>query len=409
MGKVPAPQIIWKGAHPGNYTVGRPNGGRNGQETFHHVVGSADSAVLVFNTPGRQGSAHFIVTDKPGVIYQCVNINDTAWADSNWASNLRSISVEHHGDWRNGYNNPTVRENAALLCAWLRDQGLISHAVRHRQVATNGTICPADLPVESIWNRATEIIAQYNKPAEQPEYIKNRKAISKTVYAQIEGLRLINLNNPSAYADARVFARNTSFELGSETTVGGVKYYITKSSTDTNAPNGIRASEVADTPWVAPTQPVPPKPTTPAWADSLLKDIPNTKMYVLRATPLIDLENGHPYVDPSTNKEVWFNAGDVINDVSAQTIVSEKTYMLTEYGFQKVKGGEYQKFGNGILANDLSLNPLSTPPGTPANPKDDEQDGRLSKIEGFIDALLEALAKVFSGEFLKSLIDKWRK
>lgn len=382
MGKVPAPQIIWKGAHPGNFTSGRPGGSRNGQNTYHHVVGSADSAVLVFNRAGRQASSHFVVTDKPGVIYQCVNLNDTAWTDGNWASNLRSVTMEHHGDWRNGYNNPTVIENSARLVAWLRDQGIVNHPMRHRQISQ--TACPADLPVEQIWNRATQIIADYNtpKPAPQPEWLKNRKAMKKTVYAQNDGLRLINLNDPSKYADSRVFARNTSFEIGSTTKVGGVDYYITVSSTNANIANGIRVSEVAETPWAPPVV-EPPKPTTPSWVDSII-DVENKTMYVLRATPLIDLEHGRPY--SKDGKETWFQAGDIIKDISAQTIVSGKTYMLTEYSYQQTKK-DWKQFGNGIDANDLSLNPQSTPPGTPANPDPDK---------AAILAFLEMLAKLIT-------------
>jgi hypothetical protein len=392
MGKVPAPNIIWKGAHSSNFTVGRPGGSRNGQETFHHVVGSADSAVAVFKNPSRGASSHFVVTATPGVIYQCVNLKDTAWTDGNWQSNLRSITVEHHGDWRNGYNNAVVLENAAKLVAWLRDQGLVTHAVRHRQVSTTGTICPADFPVEAVWNRATQIIKDYNapKPAPQPEWLKNRKATSvKRVYAQKDGLRLINLADPSKFADSRVFAINQDFEIGSETTVSGVKYYLTVSSTNANLPNGIRASEVAQTPYVPPVV-TPPKPETPAWVDSII-DIDNREMYVLRATPLIDLENGHPYI--KDGKETWFQVGDVIKDVSAQVIISGKTYMLTEYAYDQTKKGNWKQFANGIDASDLSLDPKSTPPGTPANPTEPDRNAIMAFLTLLRDMITEFLSK----------------
>ncbi len=358
MGKVPQPNIQWRGAHPNNFTVGRPGGGRNGQQTDHHVVGSAESAVAVFNQGTRGASAHLIITDRADVAaFQCVSFDDTAWSDGNWASNLRTISIEHHGDWRNGYRNEQVIANAAKVVAWLRDAGLVTYFIRHRDVKPD-TQCCADLPCEEIWDKATAIIQSYNKPAEQPEWLKNRKAAGGTVYAQNDGLRIYDLANPANFADSRVFARNTSFEIGSETTVGGVKYLITRSSTDLNKPNGIRASDVAAVPYTPPQDP-PTKPETPRWQDSLV-DEENRKMYALRETFLIDLERGIPVVGKDGN-EVKFRAGDVINDVSAHTIVAGKTYYLTEYSFSK-------KIGNGILASDLSLSPESTPPGTPANP-----------------------------------------
>lgn len=468
MARVPKPQIVWKGAHPNNFTVGRPNGGRNGQETFHHVVGSADSAVIVFNNPSRGGSAHFIVTDKPNVIYQCVDINNTAWTDSNWASNLRAITVEHHGDWRNGYNNATVRENAAKLCAWLRDQGLVNHAIRHRQVATNGTICPADLPVEAIWNRATEIINYYRDLDNTPQWMKDRKAANTVVYSHKDGLFLRNLNDPSKAVDSRRWGINQQFEIGGYTTIGGKKYYITKSSMQSNAAAGLLEGEVKTTKWEAPKPVVtlvktdkfnpakkfvfnqdaelveipantrstaagkidykkgevldniaelmhysdgkrfyrtqysvnekimrgfgaskltevvpvtePPKPpvTVPEWLDDIQQE-PKRPMYVLRATPLIDLENGHPYIDPKTNKEVWFQAGDIVNDIVAHVQIETETYRLTEFAYNKTKAGEWKLFANGINSNDLSVDPQSTPEGTPANPSIEDNVNWLVK------------------------------
>lgn len=469
MARVPKPQIVWKGAHPNNFTVGRPNGGRNGQETFHHVVGSADSAVIVFNNPSRGGSSHFIVTDKPNVIYQCVDINNTAWTDSNWASNLRAITVEHHGDWRGGYNNATVRENAAKLCAWLRDQGLINHAVRHRQVATNGTICPADLPVEAIWDRATQIINHYKNLDNTPQWMKDRKTQNTTVYSHKDGLFLRNLTDPSKAVDSRRWGINQSFKIGGYTIVGGKKYFITASSMESNAAAGLLEGEVKTAKYEAPKPAVtlvktdkfnpakkfafnqdtelvdipantrakaagkidykkgevldtiaelmhysdgkrfyrtkysvdekimrgfgaskltevvpvvePPKPPqheSPVWIDDLMVE-PKRPMYVLRATPLIDLENGHPYIDPKTNKEVWFQAGDVVNDIVAHVQIESETYRLTEFAYNKTKAGEWKLFANGIDSDDLSVDPQSVPDNTPANPTVEENVNWLVK------------------------------
>jgi len=378
---VPKPNIVWRGAHPENFTIGRPGGGLDGRNTFHHVVGSAESAVLVFNSNTRGVSSHLVITDRADVAaWQCVDFANTAWCDSNWQSNLRTISMEHHGDWRFGYNNAQVLENSAKVVAWLRDQNLVSRPVRHREVSTVATLCPADLPVEAIWNRATQIIASYNTPVDtRPQWLKDRTTanIPVTVYAQRANVFLRNLNSPNEPADARRFVLNQNFAIGSKTVIAGKTYFITVSSTTTNAATGLSQDDVSATPYVAPAPvpaptptpvptPVPPAPKTPDWADSLLIDHDNTTMYVLRATPLIDLEYGRPYRD-SANKEVWYQAGDIVKDISAKTIVSEVTYELTEYSFQNVKAGKLA-VANGIKAEDLTLNPKATPPGTPANP-----------------------------------------
>lgn len=368
MGNVPRPNIVWRGAHPNNFTVGRPGAGRDGRNGNHHVVGSAESAVAVFNQASRGASSHLVITDRADVAaWQCVDFNNTAWTDGNWESNLRSITMEHHGDWRGGYRNAQVIENSARVVAWLRDQGLVNRPYRHRDVATNGTICPADLPVEEIWNRATQIINEYNAPKDtRPDWLKNRVSIpDKTVYAQIDGLRLINLNDVNQYADARVFGRNQNFQIASYTDIAGHRYLITRSSTDTNAAIGIREWETADKPWTPPVVVEPPKPETPKWYDSVIDD-ENKEMYVLRATMLVNLETGRPATDKS-GKEIWYQAGDIIKDVSAHTVVSEVTYALTEYSYAQVKAGK-PGVANGIKQSDLTLDPKATPEGTPANP-----------------------------------------
>lgn len=367
---VPRPNIVWRGAHPNNFTYGRPGAGRDGRNTQHHVVGSAESAVLVFNQASRGASAHFVVTDVPGLIYQCVDLDNTAYTDGNWESNIRAVTVEHHGDWRNGYDNPTVRENSAMLAAWLRDQGIVTYPLRHRDVSQIATACPADLPVEAIWDRATEIINYYNTPQDtRPQWLKDRVDVEDhTVYAQAEGIFIRNLNNPNEPADSRRFVLNQSFLISSYTVIDGKKYWITASSTNTNAANGLLESEVSTIPYTKPDD-LPPVPETPDWTDSVI-DHQNRTMYVLRATPLIDLENGRPFRGKD-GKEVWYEAGSIIKDISAQAIVAEVTYELTEYSFGQIQTGAPQN-ANGIKASDLSVDPLSTPPGTPANPEEPE-------------------------------------
>lgn len=373
MGNVPRPNIVWKGAHPNNFTVGRPGASRDGRYGFHHVVGSADSAALVFQNGARQASSTYIVTNIPDLIYQSVDLGNTPYTDGVWESNIRAVTVEHHGDWRFGYVDPVVLENSAKLTAWLRDQQIVSRPYRHRDVKPT-TVCPADLPVESIWNRASEIINYYNQPVDnRPEWMKNRSEVSvRTVYAQTAGIFVHNLNNPGHPLDSRRFVLNQNFEITGQTRAGGKEYWITRSSYDGNIASGILKSDVADQPFI-PNIPAPnpnpiPEPTTPDWADSLLVDEANREMYVLRATPLIDLEHGRPAKD-ANGKDIWFQAGDIIRDISAHTIVAENTYLLTEYSFRQVEAGNWVKFGNGIKAGDLTIDPKATPIGTPANPQ----------------------------------------
>lgn len=368
---VPRPTIKWRGAHPNNFTVGRPGAARDGRNTFHHVVGTRESAVIVFNQPGRGASSHFVVGGDR--IDQCVDIANTAWCDGNWDSNLRTISVEHEGGQNGtGPYSAAMYRQAAHLCAWLRENYGVKRYIRHRDVSLKSTACPGGLDVEKIWRDATALIEKYKKPTApaQPEWMKNRVRITaKTVYAQKAGIYVRNLAKPTEAADSRRFVLNQSFKVTGKTKVGGKEYYITQSSMDTNTGNGLLFGEVADKPYVAPKPtpaPVPtPKPNTPDWVDAMV-DTPNRELYVLRATPLIDLEFGRPYLDKA-GKEVWYQAGDIIRDISGTTIVAKVTYSLTDYAVKEIQGKRYAN-ANGIKSSDLTTDPKATPPGTPANP-----------------------------------------
>jgi len=262
--------------------------------------------------------------------------------------------------------------------------------------------------VEAIWARSDEIISEHNQPADtRPQWLKDRVIVPEyTVYSQVEGLYLLNLNDVNQITDSRRFPLNQNFVISSYTIIGGVKYLITTSSTNANLAIGMRDSEVSPTPFTPPIV-EPPKPTTPDWADSLLIDEENRTMYVLRATQLIDLENGRPVI--KDGKEVWFQAGDIINDVSAHTIVSEVTYQMTEYSFQKTKEGRYE-LANGIKSSDLTVDPKACPPGTPANPEvpgnpiDPAEpmpdvptvEDRLTFLETMVRAITDFLDKIFN-------------
>ena len=97
-------------AYSGNYTVGR-NGRRIEAITIHHMAGilSVEQCGNIFKTPGRNGSSHYGI-DSNGRIGQYVDESNTAWTNSNWDSNCKSVTIETSNNQTGG--NWTVSDAA---------------------------------------------------------------------------------------------------------------------------------------------------------------------------------------------------------------------------------------------------------------------------------------------------------
>lgn len=252
----PEPNLDWQPSP--NYSAGR-QGTPVRKIMFHHVVGSASSAVSKFRNSASQTSAHFVAASNK--IYCCVDTDNTAWTNGNWNSNLESVTIEHEGDWRNGFRDEGVINQSSILVAWLRSLYPSATFGRHREVA--GTICPADLPVEEIWNKATALL---NPPAPTPPPvppaveleivdITNRKVVTN------KNASLLDLNF-NTFAEAKtitVIPKGTEVEISAIAKHKlGSQYYITEYSHAKGIKNGINISDCSEI--VIPTPPVIPDP-----------------------------------------------------------------------------------------------------------------------------------------------------
>lgn len=239
-----------------NKTQGR-QGKRIAFITFHHTAATAISAVNKFSNPASQTSAHFVVGENE--IWCCVDTDDTAWTNGNWNSNLECITIEHHGDWRFGYRNEKVIENSAKLVAWLRSLYPGISYNRHNQVAQ--TICPGDLPVEEIWNKATALLTP--EPPRSARItvtdIVNKKVITKKE-TNVWDLSFTKWSDAKA---VQTLPKGTEVEVSAtaQHELGGL-YYLTEYSFSKGINNGINVVDCEDKPN-PPTPPVPPVPPTP--------------------------------------------------------------------------------------------------------------------------------------------------
>lgn len=78
-------------AYSGNYTKGREQKLR-GIVIHHACATTIDSVAKTFQTPGRNGSAHYCICEDQ--ISLMVDEGNTAWHCSNWNGNCRTIGIE---------------------------------------------------------------------------------------------------------------------------------------------------------------------------------------------------------------------------------------------------------------------------------------------------------------------------
>lgn len=80
-------------AYLGNYTKGRS--AKISEICIHHMAGilSAIQCGAIWQKVGRKGSSNYGIGND-GAIANYVDENNTAWCNSNWASNCRAVSIE---------------------------------------------------------------------------------------------------------------------------------------------------------------------------------------------------------------------------------------------------------------------------------------------------------------------------
>lgn len=161
-----------------NYTKGR-NGKSPIRVTFHTAVSGSDSLYTWFNNPNAKASAHYYV-NKYGTVEQYVEESDTAWANANWDSNIRSITIE---TWDNGTPADSTRTNemyescSQLLANIIKRYG-IPNVFLSKEQALNfnnkgldkhayyaSRSCFAGLDINRIINRTNNILNTNPMPA----------------------------------------------------------------------------------------------------------------------------------------------------------------------------------------------------------------------------------------------------
>ena len=139
-------------AYEGNYTKGR-SGRKIEAITIHHMAGrlTAEQCGKIFQKVGRYGSSHYGI-GYDGRIGQYVDETDTAWTNSNWDSNCKSVTIETSDNDNSWYVNDTTLNSLIKLVADIAKRNNLGKLVKgknltwHSLVADKGreTTCPGD-------------------------------------------------------------------------------------------------------------------------------------------------------------------------------------------------------------------------------------------------------------------------
>lgn len=135
-------------ADEGNYTKGRI--GRSIEAiTIHHMAGrlTAEQCGRIFQAKGRYGSSHYGV-GYDGSIANYVDEEDTAWTNSNWDSNCKSITIEISDNDNSWYVNDTTLNAVIKLVADIAKRRGLGTLVPGKNLTWHSmftnTTCPGD-------------------------------------------------------------------------------------------------------------------------------------------------------------------------------------------------------------------------------------------------------------------------
>ena len=135
-------------AYEGNYSKGR-SGRKIEQICLHHMAGrlTAEQCGKIFQKVGRYGSSHYGI-GYDGRIGQYVDETDTAWTNSNWDSNCKSVTIETSDNDNSWYVNDTTLNSLIKLVADIAKRNNLGTLVPSKNLTWHSmftnTSCPGD-------------------------------------------------------------------------------------------------------------------------------------------------------------------------------------------------------------------------------------------------------------------------
>lgn len=151
-------------AYTGNYTKGRT--AKISEIAIHHMAGvmTAEQCGKLWQKKGRKGSSTYGIGND-GTIANYVDENDTAWCNSNWASNCRAISIEVSNSMTGG--NWIVSDSALnsliKLVADVAKRNSLGTLVKGKNVTWHSMYTATTCPGPYLLSKMDYIIAEANK------------------------------------------------------------------------------------------------------------------------------------------------------------------------------------------------------------------------------------------------------
>lgn len=206
-------------AYPGNYTVGR-SGRKIEAITIHHMAGrlTAKGCGEIFQKPGRNGSSHYGIGYN-GEIACYVGEENTAWTNSNWDSNCKSVTIETSDADSSWYVNDVTLNSLIKLVADIAKRNNLGTLVKGKNVTWHSMYANTSCPGNYLLSKMDYIIAEANKI--------NSPSESVNIYYQVETKEdgvLPMVKNTEDYAG---YKNHAIRYLAMKVDKGSVKYRVT--------------------------------------------------------------------------------------------------------------------------------------------------------------------------------------
>lgn len=164
-------------AYSGNYTIGR-SGRKIEAITIHHMAGvlTAEQCGKIFQTVGRCGSSHYGIGND-GKIAQYVDESNTAWTNSNWDSNCKSVTIETSNSSTGGQwlVSDKALNSLIRLVADIAKRNNLGTLVKGKNVTWHSMFTSTTCPGAYLLSKMDYIVSEANKINNPPTITTKRK------------------------------------------------------------------------------------------------------------------------------------------------------------------------------------------------------------------------------------------